>query len=109
MILKPGVNPMGMRPEILIAAIIANEVYAVYGHNLVITSIADGKHSKESYHYKGLAIDLRTHYFKDKAEIEAVAKDIRERLGPLYDVVIEDDHIHIELDLNRAEKAIQQA
>lgn len=102
MMLKPGVNPLGMRPEIMVAAIVANEVYALQGHNLVITSIVDGKHGKDSYHYKGLAIDARTRYFKNQAEIEAVAKDIRERLGHLYDVVVESDHIHIEFDKSRA-------
>ena len=102
--LKHGVKPLGMRPEILIAVIVANEVYAVEGHNLVITSITDGKHSENSYHYKGLAIDLRTNYFNGPDEIIKVASSISNRLGGFYDVVIESDHIHVEFDLARAER-----
>ncbi|HEY9814498.1 MAG TPA: hypothetical protein V6D20_01640 [Candidatus Obscuribacterales bacterium] len=103
MMLKQGVNPLGMRPEILIAAIVANEVYAVQGHNLVITSITDGKHGSDSYHYKGMAIDCRTHYFSGPDEIIKVASSIVARLGSFYDVVIESDHIHIEFDATRAQ------
>lgn len=103
--LKHGVNPLGMRPEIIIAMIVANEVYALHGHNLVITSITEGTHSSDSYHYKGLAIDCRTFYFKEKDEIQNAAREIKERLGDFYDVVIEPDHIHIELDADRAKRA----
>lgn len=102
MILKGGVNPLGMRPEILLAVLAANEVYATYGHNLVLTSICDGKHSKNSYHYKGLAIDTRTHYFESIEEIYKVADEIRQRLNEFYDVVVEKDHLHIEFDESRA-------
>lgn len=103
MMLKQGVNPLGMRPEILIAAIVANEVYAIHGHNLVITSITDGKHGDNSYHYDGLAIDCRTFYFHEKDEIQSVATEIKERLANLYDVIVESDHIHIEFDAARAQ------
>jgi hypothetical protein len=103
MMLKKGVNPLGMRPEIMIAAIVANEVYALQGHNLVITSITDGKHGDDSYHYKGLAIDIRTHYFASQDEIIQVASAIASRLGFCYDVVIESDHIHVEFDERKAQ------
>lgn len=104
MILKSGVNPKGMRPEILLAVIVANEVYSLHGHNLVITSICDGVHSENSYHYSGLAIDCRTHYFDGRDETHKVANAIKERLGALYDVVVEATHIHIEFDERRATK-----
>lgn len=106
MILKQGVNPSGMRSEIMIAAIVANEVYATHGRNLVITSISDGKHSENSYHYKGLAIDCRTHYFSGQDEILQVASAITAHLGFCYDVVVESDHIHIEFDEQRAAKQL---
>jgi hypothetical protein len=104
MILKPGVNPKGLRPEILIAVIVANEVWSLHGHNLVITSITDGQHGENSYHYDGLAIDCRTHYFDGIDEIHEVARELRDRLGSLYDVVVEQTHIHIEFDERRAGK-----
>ncbi|MCA9340424.1 MAG: hypothetical protein KDA17_05910 [Candidatus Saccharibacteria bacterium] len=100
--LKPGVNPLRMRPEIVLAVIVANEVYALHGRGLVVTSICDGVHSARSYHYAGLAIDCRTRYFDSAEQINDVAEEIRARLGEFYDVVIESDHLHIEFDENRA-------
>lgn len=101
MINKPGVNPLGVKPETVLAVIVANEVYALHGHNLVITSIADGKHGAGSYHGLGWAIDTRTSYFEE-GEANIVAEEIAERLGDFYDVIVEIDHIHIEFDAKRA-------
>ncbi|PCI54133.1 MAG: hypothetical protein COB36_10605 [Alphaproteobacteria bacterium] len=101
MMLKSGVNPLGMKTETLLAAIVANEVYALHGHSLVITSITDGKHGVGSYHGLGWAIDTRTRHLTD-LETETIADEISERLGQFYDVVIEIDHIHIEFDAKRA-------
>lgn len=100
--LKAGVNPLGMRPEIMLAIAVADEVYNILNVHLVITSISDGKHSANSYHYKGLAVDLRTRYFLDDKDLKDTAKEIKDRLGPLYDVVVEKDHIHLEFDEKRA-------
>lgn len=60
----------------------------------------DGVHGKNSLHYKGLAIDIRT---KDVAlsRIAGFITALKARLGADYDVVNEGDHIHIEYDPKR--------
>ena len=60
---------------------------------MIVTSGFDGKHSATSLHYKGLAVDLRTRDFTDEW-----ARYLRNALGSGWDVVVEPDHIHVELD-----------
>ena len=93
--LKEDVILQGLRPEMLIAVIVCNDVYAKYGEELVITSAVDSKHSAKSLHYSGCAIDIRTRFFEFD-EVSLVAADIRGRLTEDFDVVVESDHIHIE-------------
>ena len=57
--LKHSVKLNGIKPEIIIAMIIADGVYQAYDSELVITSVCDGKHGKGSLHYPGLAFDCR--------------------------------------------------
>lgn len=64
---------------------------------IVITSVLDGVHSEKSLHYKGLAFDMRTFIYKSD-EIEKLMAMVKYMLGPNYDVVLEDDHIHVEFD-----------
>lgn len=97
MILKEGVRIIGIRPEVLFALNVCDAIYSKYGEELVITSVNDGRHSKSSLHYAGLAVDLRTRYF-DAEEVPTIAEDIRSRLGIDYDVVVEKDHIHLEFN-----------
>ena len=97
MMLKKGVNPIGLRCEMLLALTVCNEVYKKYKKIMVITSLNDSTHSRKSLHYSGCAADLRTNYF-DRSTQLLVVKDIKTRLSwsPHYDVVLESDHIHIE-------------
>ncbi len=92
---KPGARIRHCSAQILFAAVVANEVFHEYGRELVITSGTDGKHSRTSLHYRGDAIDLRTREL-DPSVVEAVAGEIRNRLGPDFDVVVERTHIHME-------------
>ena len=57
----------------------------------------DGVHGKDSLHYKGRAIDLRT---KDVSTLRVIIfiRALRELLGQEYDIVNEGDHIHVEYD-----------
>lgn len=95
--LKKGVNPFGMRPEIVLGLFVADPIWLNHGHELVVTSINDSRHSNASLHYAGCAADLRTRYFSG-VEAEEVADELRDALGnsPDYDVVVESDHIHFE-------------
>ncbi len=90
--LKKGVRLHGIKPEIVLALVIADQVYMELGHELVITSVIDGKHSRASIHYTGGAVDLR---IPGEHGI-AVRNRIARRVGGDFDVVLESDHIHIE-------------
>lgn len=67
------------------------------GREAIVTSARDGKHSELSLHYVGKAIDLRTRDI-EKATQLAITVQIRQALGNAYDVVLEEDHLHIEYD-----------
>lgn len=98
MSIKKGVkSEFCLTPEILLGLMVARDVYAAYGHSMVITSLADGKHKEDSLHYTGYAADLRTRDLDD-SDKKLVAKMLRGCLGDDYDVVLESDHIHMEYD-----------
>ena len=93
--LKPGVRITGMRPEILLAAVAAMEVYKAAGHDITITACVDGKHTTGSLHYAGAAIDLRTRDLPP-GDVAKLIAQIKACLGDDFDVLLEVDHIHIE-------------
>ncbi len=95
--LKHNVKLQGLQPQIMMAVIVANDIYNQHDKELVITSVNDSKHGENSIHYKGNAIDLRTRYFGNQEKIE-VYREIQSRLGYDFDVVLENDHIHVEYD-----------
>jgi hypothetical protein len=95
--IKRGVNADGLQPEILLAIIEAREIYRDLNAELIITSLLDGKHMPGSFHYKGLAVDLRTRHLT-KTDRALVAARLRVALGPEYDVVLEKTHMHVEYD-----------
>ena len=97
LLLKPGVRVAGLRPEILIAVVAAERVYAEMGVDCVITACVDGVHQAGSLHYCGLAVDLRSRDFRPGDADKAIAR-IKQCLGADYDVVLENDHIHVEFD-----------
>jgi len=94
---KSGVSQLGVSSEILLALMVANDVYKDHGTDMVCTSITDGMHSVGSRHYSGLACDLRIRNLPDGAAPE-VKDQIAENLGEHYDVILESTHIHIEYD-----------
>ena len=97
LLLKPGVRVAGLRPEILFAIIAAERVCAEMGVDCVVTACVDGVHQAGSLHYCGLAVDLRNRDFRPGDADKAVAR-LKQCLGTDYDVVLENDHIHVEFD-----------
>lgn len=91
-----SINPMGLRPELLFAIMVAKDVYTKRGYELVITSLNDATHSETSLHYSGCAVDLRTTVIHPNEDWDQVALMIARRLNKHYDVVNEHNHIHIE-------------
>jgi len=92
---KKGVKVQGIRPELILAIMVADGVYTSLGQELVITSLLDGTHSNTSLHYSGCGLDLRTRYFSG-SEAKKARDDIAGRLTSDYDVLLESNHIHIE-------------
>lgn len=99
--LKSGVKIQGIRPELLFALNVADRIYNTRGKELVITSLNDGVHSPGSKHYSGDAADLRTRFFTHPQQKEIEARLVAS-LGQDYDVVLENDHIHIEYHPKKA-------
>ena len=94
---KEGVSVRGMRPELAVAFQVASEVYARFACDAWVTSVTDGEHMEGSLHYEGLAADFRTrivapHHRQNLADL------MRTRLGSEWDVVLEEDHLHVEHD-----------
>lgn len=104
--IKAGVQIAGMKPEILLAIIIADSIYSARRIPCVLTSVEDSTlHKSTSLHYKGLAVDIRlpSYYtLSDQTAVEnldeIVTAAISRALGKEYDVVLEKDHIHVEYD-----------
>lgn len=85
-------------PEIVHAMKVADNLSrSIAGKEAVVTSILDGKHKKGSKHYTGNAFDLRI-YIYTKEQLNDLIDLLKTTLGPNYDVVLENDHIHIEFD-----------
>ena len=98
--LKHSVIPTGIQTETLLAYVIAQQIYAKYGYDCIITSIVDGTHSRQSLHYVGFAIDLRIRHMEEPHK-EEIFKEIKKALTTDYDVVLHSTHIHIEYQPKR--------
>lgn len=101
--IKPGVDVRGMQPQMVLAFAIAQQVYAAYAAECVITSCSDGKHGPKSLHYKGMALDLRTNNLRSDL-VHPVYIKLKTALGAQFDVVLEADHLHVEFDPKEPEK-----
>jgi hypothetical protein len=92
---KDSVRLTGIAPQMILAAIVAEGVYRDENAPCVITSCIDSKHRIASLHYVGHGLDLRTNNLLPEVR-QTVADSLRERLGTEFDVILEDDHIHVE-------------
>lgn len=95
--IKPGVRVLGLETEILLALMVARDLWSEQSQSLVVTSITDGQHKVGSLHYAGRAMDLRL----PTANKERMVEQLGIRLGGDYDVILEGDHIHVEYDPKR--------
>jgi hypothetical protein len=86
---------------IMLAVQLAYKKYGV--GEVVLTAGRDGVHGPKSYHYQDRALDVRFWSIPEK-DRGLVAAYIKAELPPYYDVVVEDDHYHIEADAEK-EKA----
>lgn len=105
--LKFNVDPFGLKPEALLAIVVAESVYSEYGYECVITSITDGKHSHDSDHYTGYGVDFRTYHLEGGYTgkvAKQIYKDIKEALTDEYVVLLESNHIHVSFNPTLASK-----
>lgn len=92
----------GIKPELLLGLnIIDSTCSRLYNHDITITSVVDGLHSSNSLHYVGQAADIRIRDFAGHLDLEIVTNVLASAVGPLFDVVLEKDHIHIEYQPKR--------
>ena len=101
MLLKKGVRIVGVKPEIILGIMVVDQIYKDLGHTsgVVVTSIMDGRHSKNSRHYIGLAVDFRTH---GVADVPSLASKIKDALPEFY-IQVEhlgepNEHIHAQFN-----------
>lgn len=102
MFLKANVKPDAVGTEILIALMIAKDVWRDAGQELTVTAIRDGKHRVGSLHYVGRAVDVRTKDLPHDIKPLLIAS-LKNRVTLDYDIVFEDEggsneHLHIEYD-----------
>ena len=89
-----------LKPQIVLALIIVDQVMKQAGQEALITSLNDAKHGKTSLHYDGGAADLRSHWFTHPEQILGLCK---EALGnnPDIDMILESNHFHLEYQPKR--------
>ena len=96
--LKQGVSLANLQPQMVLGLIAIHAIWEKFTCvSLVITSGSDGAHKSNSLHYVGRAVDLRTHDLHPQ-ELPSLVSRIKNALGDQFDVVLEDDHIHVEFD-----------
>lgn len=104
MIFVQNVNLNGLSPQIISAIYITDYIYRINNVEMVVTSAKDGTHSKDSLHYSGNAFDTRikniTGYEISGNKVAVgIFLELQTVLLPLgFDVVLEENHIHIEYD-----------
>lgn len=70
------------------------------GKTVVVFSVEDLKHMDGSLHYFSLAVDLDVEG-NVRADLEGLYAWLRRWLPSGYDVVFEDNHVHVEYDQHR--------
>ena len=78
--IKQGVSLKGAQPQLAIGLQVAESVFVRFGVVMVVTSINDGKHAEGSFHYKGLAADLRSKTVASAQKHKLLA-ELKEALG----------------------------
>jgi len=98
MLMKIDVNIASLHPKL--RERLSDIDYVFWGYTdqeAVIISGNDGQHAEKSLHYADRAIDLRAWYLSGET-MENVVLALRRELGEDFNVVEEDNHIHIEYD-----------
>ena len=95
---KSGIMVGGIKPEMVVALMVIEPILEQYGQECVVTAVRDGKHSKNSKHYLGYAVDLRSWVLSRDNTASNCASAIQTALGGEYFVQAESDHIHAQFN-----------
>ena len=93
--IKSTARISGLRPEMVLGLFIMDGVFKSHGSELIITSALDSKHGYGSLHFRGDGVDLRTRHLQEHA-VGPIIDEMKDKLGPDFDVVLEGNHIHVE-------------
>ena len=97
---KEGVTPCKLKAITFRAIFVCAEIFNNKNWPLVITSTHEGNHKPYSFHYIGQAFDIRI-WRIPKTFLPKICKKLEEALYKLdvnFQVILEDTHIHVELD-----------
>lgn len=90
-------------PTLAMAAMldVVEKAYHEHSMDCVLTSAAEGRHSRGSLHYVSLALDFRTNHISTEARKDMIVGKIKQALGPDFDVLLEgrgtvNEHLHAE-------------
>lgn len=98
---KGGVNTFGLHPRVRsVIVLTADIIHQTAGKECVVTSLCDGVHASDSFHYLLGAADFRTRHLTE-GEQEGITERLSLKLGDQWDVVLESDHLHVEWDSGR--------
>lgn len=81
----------------ILALTVVHGILMKHGQELVITSCTDSQHSKNSRHYVGYGLDLRSRDVPVEAR-EDVAQEMSAALGSEFYVAFEVHHFHIQFN-----------
>jgi len=84
-----------LKPQLVLALIIVDQVMKECGQEAVITSINDGTHSRTSLHHDGGGVDMRSWFFSTPETVLALCK-LALGNNPDIDIILESDHFHME-------------
>lgn len=87
----------GVQPHLIRLVVAVANAGDTLGYDLTITAGIDGEHAPKSLHYALRAIDVRTRNLT-QVQVDKLMIELKVKLGPDYDVVLEDDHLHLEFD-----------
>jgi len=91
-----SVSLQGLSSQMAWAMNVTNDLLREeFNVEMVITSANDAHHSRTSLHYTGEAIDFRTRDLSP-VELPVMVAKLRSSLFQDFDVVLEDDHCHLE-------------
>lgn len=97
MIVVNDVKISGIQPEAVLAMVVADGIFRHMALPCVITSVTGGKHMKGSLHPRGLAFDIRTRSLSNTNKVFLLS-ELTNSLPNDFDIVDENDHIHVEFD-----------